>query len=140
MRVLFVLLILLGFPVLEAYTLFQVAEVIGWWLALWLILSAVAGWMLIQEERFAVLGRLMASMQTGGSPFGALLESARMLIAGILLIFPGVLSDFLAVVLLLLPRRFAAPKAAAAANDGTIEGEWVRVESEHLISRPKRSE
>lgn len=52
----------------------------------------------------------------------------RTVMAGLLLIFPGVVSDFLALILLLLPY----PKATMppAANDDVIDGEWTQV-NEH---------
>ena len=114
MRVLLVLFILLGFPALEIFVLAKLAGVIGWWLLLWLILSAFAGWTLIQEEKLAVFGRLFSSLQSG-QPLGyAMLDSLRTLLAGVLLIFPGVVSDVMALVLLLLPR----PKASRTAQPG----------------------
>ena len=104
MQLLIVLFILLGFPALEIVVLFRVADSIGWWLLPWLILSAIAGWTLIQEERLAMFGRLFSSLQSG-QPLGfAMLDSLRTLFAGVLLMFPGVISDVLAVDLLLLPR------------------------------------
>ena len=129
------LLILLGFPALEIYTMFRVADVIGWWLLPWLILSAVAGWALIQEERMAVFGRLVVAMQSGQPPFGALWDSGRTMIAGLLLIFPGVLSDGLALILLLLPRQTIRASAGNPRDDGVIDGEWRRVDSEKIESK-----
>ena len=132
------LLILLGFPALEIYTLFRVADLIGgWWLLSWLIFSAVAGWMLIKEERLAMLGRLMISMQTGQSPFAALWDSGRTMIAGVLLIIPGVISDAIALILLLLPNQSRPAKATGVPDDGIIEGEWREVEAERLESKDR---
>ncbi|TCV86380.1 FxsA family protein [Sulfurirhabdus autotrophica] len=133
------LIILLGFPALEIYTLFQVAHAIGWWLLPWLIFTTGAGWVLIQEERLAIFGRLMLAIQSGQSPFGALWDSGRTMVAGVLLIFPGVWSDALAFILLLFPRQSAGGGASqnTPADDGVIEGEWRRVNSEKLESRDK---
>ena len=86
--------------------------------------------MLIQEEKLAVFGRLFQIAQTGQHPVVALLSSARTLLAGVLLIFPGVISDIIAVLLLLIPmpsgRTPPPPPNRAAANDDIIEGEWKR--------------
>ncbi len=131
------LIILLGFPALEIYTLFQLAHAIGWWLLPWLIFTTGAGWVLIQEERLAIFGRLMLAIQSGQSPFGALWDSGRTMVAGVLLILPGVWSDALAFILLLFPRQAASggTKQNTPADDGVIEGEWRRVNSEKLESR-----
>jgi UPF0716 protein FxsA len=132
MRLLLILFILLGFPALEIFVLAQLAGVIGWWLLLWLILSAFAGWTLIQEEKMAVFGRLFSALQSG-QPLGyAMLDSLRTLFAGVLLIFPGVVSDVMALALLLLPRPKMAPGNNPAPDETIIEGEWQREEDKRL--------
>lgn len=127
MRLLFVFLILLSFPALEIFVMVQLADVIGWWLLPWLILSALAGWTLIQEEKMAIFGRLFSSLQSGQPPGFAMLASLRTLLAGVLLIFPGVVSDAIAVLLLLLPGARAA-RVPVAKDETIIEGEWQREE------------
>lgn len=132
MRVLLILFILLGFPALEIFVLAKLAGVIGWWLLLWLILSAFVGWTLIQEEKLAMFGRLFSALQSG-QPLGyAMLDSMRTLLAGVLLIFPGVVSDVMALVLLLLPRPKAIPGNSPAQEETIIEGEWQREEDKRL--------
>jgi UPF0716 protein FxsA len=120
---LFILIILLGFPILELVILIRLGELYGWWVGFYLVCSAVLGWSLIQEERLAVFGRLFHITQSGDSPIWALLTSAKRMLAGILLILPGVISDILALIILLIPM----PKSGVqAANDDVIEGEWRR--------------
>ncbi|MEN6584903.1 MAG: FxsA family protein [Sulfuricella sp.] len=132
MRVLLVLFILLGFPALEIFVLVQLAGVIVWWLLLWLVVSAFVGWTLIQEEKLAVFGRLFSSLQSG-QPLGyAMLDSLRTLLAGVLLIFPGVVSDVIALVLLLLPRPKVVPGSSPVQEETIIEGEWQREEDKRL--------
>ena len=132
MRLLLILFILLGFPALEIFVLAQLAGVVGWWLLVWLILAAFAGWTLIQEEKLAVFGRLFSALQSG-QPLGyAMLDSLRTLFAGVLLIFPGVVSDVMALVLLLLPRPKASRSNNPAPDETIIEGEWQREEDKRL--------
>lgn len=130
MPVLLIFAILLAFPFVELYVLIRLASEYGWWVALYLLAAASAGWMLIQEEKLAVFGRLLQIVQTGQHPVVALLSSARTLLAGVLLIFPGVISDIIAVLLLLIPTPSGKiPKnrpSGTAANDDVIEGEWRR--------------
>ena len=120
--------ILLGFPLLDIASLFFAAHKIGWWLAAWLVAAAYGGFYLIREERFAVVGRIAHAMATGNDPFRAMLVSGRLVLAGMLLIFPGVLSDALALVLLLIPGQGAPNTTPAAANDSVIDGEFRREE------------
>jgi UPF0716 protein FxsA len=130
------LLVIFGFPALEIYTMIQVAAVIGWWLLAWLVFSALIGWVLIKEESMAVFGRLAVSMQNGQSPYSAIWDSGRTIFAGFLLILPGVLSDVIALVLLLLPNKSGRINPHRRHDDGIIEGEVRIVEAEELESKP----
>ncbi|MEW5943988.1 MAG: FxsA family protein [Pseudomonadota bacterium] len=125
MRTALILFILLGFPVLEIFTLVQLADLIGWWLLAWVVGSALAGGLLLREAGFAIPARLFAALQAGHSLNFALLDSFRTVLAALLLIFPGVVSDFLALILLLLPHpKPSRPSSQMPGNDGVIEGEW----------------
>ena len=126
MRGFFILSILLGFPALEIFATFRAAQMIGWWLLPWLIASAVVGGWLIREAGVMVPVKLFAALNAGHNLNLALLDSFRTVFAGLLLIFPGVASDFLALLLLLLPQPKMSPQAASR-DDGIIEGEWTRV-------------
>ena len=120
--------ILLGFPLLEAVVLVRLSETLGWWILAWVVLAACAGMALIKEARFAMLARLAAGLAQGEFPIVALTDSARTVIAGILLIFPGVVSDLIALTLLLLPGpRFVYDSASRREAEGSlIEGEFRR--------------
>ena len=129
---LLVLLSVLLFPALEIYTMVQVADVIGWWLLAWLLSSAVIGWVLIKEESFAIFGRLAETVQNGLSPFVALWESGRTLLAGVLFIFPGVVSDVIALLLLVWPSSTRPPDRRRQKDDNVIEGEVIVVDAEKI--------
>ena len=117
--------ILLGFPLLELWVAVLLAHKIGWWLLLWFISTTLLGVVLIREERFAVVGRVMGALQQGQDPFQAVLTSGRLMLAGLLLILPGVVSDVIGLLILIWPRR--APSAAIKRSD-VIEGEYRREE------------
>ena len=133
MRTLLILLILLGFPALEIYVLAKLAGTAGWWLLPWLLSGAVVGGWLVREAGAMLPLRLLAAMQSGHSLSFSLLIGFRTVLAGLLLIFPGVVSDFLALILLLLPH----PKATmpTAANDDVIDGEWTQVNEHDRLPR-----
>jgi len=120
--------ILLGFPLLEAMVLVRLSETLGWWILAWVVLAAVAGMALIKEARFALVARLAAGFAQGRFAIAALTDSARTVVAGILLIYPGVVSDLIALTLLLLPGpRFVAEPAVRRERRGTyIEGDFRR--------------
>jgi UPF0716 protein FxsA len=130
MRIL-LLAILLGFPVLEIVLLARLAEVYGWWVLAWVALSAVAGVALLKEARFALVARVGAALAAGQFSIAAFVDSARTVLAGLLLIFPGLVSDVLALILLLLPRRFPEPvhahaHAHARGRGTVIDGQFRR--------------
>jgi UPF0716 protein FxsA len=124
MRLLLVI-ILLGFPVLEAWLLVQLGRHIGWWLAVWLGMSAMTGVALIREARLSMLKELTLALSRGGSNIQALIGSGRVLFAGLLFIFPGVVSDIIALGLILLPHPRIAP-AGYPAHERIIEGDFRR--------------
>ena len=59
------IVILLGFPLLEAVVLVRLTETLGWWLFAWVVLAACAGMALIKEARFAMVARLAAGLAQG---------------------------------------------------------------------------
>jgi UPF0716 protein FxsA len=63
----------------------------------------VLGWRLIQEEKTLVLSRFMSIMEHGGNPMVLILGTAKNLMAGGLFLFPGIFSDIIAIILLLIP-------------------------------------
>lgn len=122
--------ILLGFPVLEAVVLVRLGETLGWWILAWVVLAACAGIALIKEARFAMLARLAAGLAQGRFSIAALTDSVRTVVAGLFLIFPGVVSDLIAFTLLLLPaRRMVVETASGRRVPGgrIIEGEFRRM-------------
>lgn len=97
--------ILLGFPFLELVLLIVVGGAIGGWVFALLLASATAGWMLIKAERTSFAARMHAARRSSTSLLTAVAASGRTVIAGVLLILPGLISDVAAILLLLWPRR-----------------------------------
>lgn len=89
----------LVFIFLEFALLFKLAGVLGGWTVLfWLVLMIVVGVNLI---RFS-FSRFRAMMETRRMSSGV--WELNMLLAGVLLIFPGLITDILAVFLLIFPK------------------------------------
>lgn len=107
---------------------------------LWLLAAGLAGGFSIARAKSGLRG-IFATLQSGqaqpgGNVLWRLLGSARAFIAGALLLFPGVLTDVLALVVLLLPAKLVGGYAASApraANDDVIEGEF------HEVREPRSS-
>lgn len=128
MRFGWVVLLMLSFPVLEAIGIFWMADVIGGWVLLWLLLAAIAGVTLIRFERVAWGARMLFAVQSGVNPMSSLFASGRVLLAGGLLVFPGFISDVIALVLLMIPGTWDKRKTdpLRPANDDILEGEFKR--------------
>lgn len=131
-------LILLAFPVLEIILLVQLAHQYGWWILFYLVVIGYLGLQLIRGEKLLMSAKMMHSVTSGGNPFKTLMGSARNMVAGVLLIIPGVMTDIIAVILLLMPISKASPSGATnqqqyprdekAANDDVIEGEYTKID------------
>jgi UPF0716 protein FxsA len=125
MRLLFTIL-LLSFPVIEIWGIFKLSALYGRWFFLYMILVTYLGWRLIKEEKQLVFGKLMGAMSQGGNPIKAMIGSARNLFAGILFIIPGVITDSLAIILLLIPIKNNASQNVHPSEEDVIEGEYRR--------------
>lgn len=144
---LFFPIIVLGFIFSEIYLLIVLGERYGIWLLLYLVLVGYLGLQLIRGEKQLMSAKMMQSIQAGGNPFKTIMSSARNLIAGILLMIPGVLTDIIAAILLMIPfkqpevdqynesyqtdgsgyeGRYRRP-GNHPANDDVIEGEFEEV-------------
>jgi UPF0716 protein FxsA len=103
-----ILTILLGFPLAEGALLYKLAAGStghGMWVLAWVVFAACAGVVLIKQARFSLVARLAQALSIGQFSLAALIDSFRAVIAGLLLIFPGLISDALALMLLLIPVR-----------------------------------
>ena len=132
MRFLF-LLAIIAFPVVEIWILINLIQQYGSIVLLYLLVVAVLGIRLIRDEKSLFSMRMMHTLSQGANPVRAIFGSARNIIAGILLVIPGVMTDIIAAVLLLIPITSDAQKTEAyqtksAANDDVIEGEFHREE------------
>jgi UPF0716 protein FxsA len=134
---LFIGLILLAFPFAEIFLLVELAHRYGWWLLVYLVVIGYLGLQLVRGEKLLIAAKMMQSLSAGGNPVKTMLGSARNMAAGVLLMIPGVITDIVAVILLLLPMGRTVVedkpndhKRSQAANDDIIEGEFTRVKDE----------
>jgi UPF0716 protein FxsA len=141
----FVMLILLAFPFAEIFLLVNLAHKYGWWVLFYLVVVAFLGLLLIRGEKLLLSAKMMQSLSSGGNPIKTMLGSARNMIAGVFLIIPGIITDIIAVILLLIPiskpsmasatnnqqqTKYQATNERAAANDDVIEGEYTKIDED----------
>lgn len=133
-----------GLPLIELYVLIEVGAEIGAISTIALtVFTAVLGGLLVRLQGLSVLFRVREVTEQGGVPAVEMMEGAVLLLAGLALLLPGLLTDALGFILLITPirralilaflRRYAGlhpgqqtPSAQPPRDQRTIEGEWRR--------------
>jgi len=111
--------------------IYQIAQNLGWgWTLLWLLTAAWVGVALIRAQHSDLPARLSQALARGETPFGEIWASGRRVLAGVLLILPGMGSDLLAILLLLWPTARTPddtpPGTDPRGEKEAIEGEFRR--------------
>lgn len=130
-------ILLLAFPLLELASLIVLGQEVGvGWTLFWVLFTGVAGLMLIQRSGWGMLQRLQQQMLVNRSPQAVLKSGMWGVLAGVLLAFPGLVSDALAVpclIMMLLHRGGGSgpdddsgggPRTYRQGEFTIIEGEW----------------
>jgi UPF0716 protein FxsA len=103
---LLVLALLIGVPLIEIALFIEV----GGWIGLWptiatVVATALIGTSLLRRQGLATLQRAQAEMAAQRMPVRELFDGACLLVAGVLLLTPGFLTDAIGFVLLIPPLR-----------------------------------
>ncbi len=145
------LALLIGVPLIEIYLFVELGGLIGAWPTVGLVvLTAVAGSIVLRAQGRRVLARAQEKMRRGEPPVADLLDGIGLLLAGALLLTPGFLTDGGGFALLLpavrhwlAARLWAAMQARGSVHvagfgpggggfgrDTVIDGEFETVEPE----------
>ncbi len=93
-------------PLVELTLLLKVAEVTGWQFTIGLVLvTGVVGAVLAKWQGLVALQRIQTDLSQGKPPAAALFDGLLILVAGVVLITPGILTDAVGFALLLPPVR-----------------------------------
>ena len=132
-----VLAIVLAFPLADLYLTSRIARWSGIPLWVWLGGSFVAGALLLGNERNEFRMKTVAALHGEQPVLRGLLDSGRRVLAGLLLMLPGIASDGVALLLLALPLNVGRLHAPLAAGDGrgpsnrdhgAIDGDFRRID------------
>ena len=100
---------------------------VGGWIGLWptllvVLLTAVAGTILVRQQSTQVIARINRQLQAGEIPGRALFDGLCLFAAALLLLTPGFFTDIIGIGLLLSPvRSFLAPRLLSwAKNRGSV--------------------
>jgi UPF0716 protein FxsA len=129
------LLLLVSLPVLELLATIWLVKQIGWWVLAWYIASAAVGVLILKSWRLSVAFALFDGARQGGVPLGRLFWVLRSLLAALLFIFPGPISDVLGILLILPWPGHNATLGPRNAED-IIEGEFVRMDEHATAQAP----
>ncbi len=104
--VLTLVLLLIVAPLVELAVFVQVSQWIGLLNALaFLILVSLVGVLIVRHQGLGVIRRVRDQARAGNLPAAELVDGLLIFIAGVLLILPGFVSDFVGLLLLLPPTR-----------------------------------
>lgn len=104
----FILSLLLIVPILEIAVFIMIGSQIGVFPTLAMILiTAVLGTILLRQQGFGILQRLQAENRAGNNPGRDLVHGAMIMIAGVLLLTPGFVTDAIGFLLFVPPVRDA---------------------------------
>jgi len=110
---LWLILLFIFLPWIELLLLFRLADLIGGWETLGvIILTGVIGASLARWQGFQTVMRIRSELDHGSLPADALLDGLFILCAGLLLITPGLLTDATGFTLLAPPARTLIKKTA----------------------------
>jgi len=124
-------------PLLEMYLLVKLGTVIGvgWTIAL-VVGTGVAGAWLARRQGLTVMREIRRDLESGRLPAGSVIDGLLILIAGAVLLTPGMITDAVGFALLIPPCRTVLRKTVTrvlenqvrADSPVVIDGEWRREE------------
>jgi UPF0716 protein FxsA len=131
------LALLTALPIVEIAVLVKFGQWAGVWITLGVVIgTAVVGVSILQQQGLTMMLRTQEAVMRGEPPVGAMLEGGMMVMAGTLLIMPGLITDTLGLLLLIPPiRHFLAHRIAAGMFGTTVR---VDVYEEHQRREPPR--
>lgn len=100
------LLLFILVPLVELILLMYLADLTHWWVAAGLVVvTGLVGTLLARSQGVKTYRRIHASISQGQIPTDALIDAAMILVAGALLLTPGMLTDAAGLSLLVPPCR-----------------------------------
>ncbi len=113
-------MLLVGAPLAELYLLIEVGSEIGALPTILLsVFTAILGATLVRLQGVSVLLRVQETLARGEAPALEMLEGAVLMMAGVMLLFPGFITDIIGFLMLIPPLRRRLI-VAVLRNSGTL--------------------
>ena len=123
----YLFLLLIALPLAEIFILVQIGYATSPWVPIAIVLvTGVVGSALARRQGLKVVDRIREEMQEGHMPADAVIDAFLVLLAGILFVLPGVLTDIVGIALLFPPSRELIKRGVRA---------WIRRHVEVRIGR-----
>lgn len=117
----YLLVFALVLPFADMYILFQITQIIGFWQTLVIVLATgLVGAEIVRREGRHVLRKLQHSV-TGGEISRNVVEGGLLLLAGIFLVSPGLVTDVIGFMLAFRPLRERLVAKAVSGNSVHVQ-------------------
>ena len=124
---LLVLLLLIGLPLIEIAVFVIVGGEIGALTTILLtVATAIAGTVMLRLQGLSLITRMRGEMDAGRVPESDLVEGTLMVVASVLLLIPGFVTDAIGLLLFIPPLRAALARVAVRNAQVTIVGAQTR--------------
>lgn len=131
-------------PIIEIIGFMQIGSLIGLWPTLGIvILTAIAGSMLLRHQGMAVLFRTQSLIQEGKIPVDEMIDGICLAIAGALLLTPGFFTDIFGFLLFIPPfrrtlaksffKKYILPRTTIFANGMPFPGDEAHQKQEDIF-------
>lgn len=121
-------LLFVGLPLIELYILIQLGSVIGLWPTLTIVVTTgFIGATLARYEGFRVIQKINAELKQGRMPAESMVDGVMILVGGIVLLTPGILTDLLGFSLLIPSTRAFHKKWIKRKLEGMIRSGETKV-------------
>ena len=98
-------------PIVELYLLIKIGTLIGAFNTIMLVvLTGVGGALLARSQGLAVLNKINSDLQSGNMPADSLVDGLFILVGGLLLVTPGIITDIIGFVFVIPHTRKAIKK------------------------------
>jgi UPF0716 protein FxsA len=102
----YLFLVLVVLPIVEIVILVRIGQITAWWVPVAIVIATgVAGSALVRWQGWKVFERIRDNMRDGRVPADSLIDGFLVLMAGILFVMPGVVTDLAGIALLIPPLR-----------------------------------
>lgn len=111
-------------PIAEIAVFLEVGDIIGFWPTIGIVvLTAFAGTVLLRQQGLATLRKAQASLEQNRFPIDEVFDGVCLLVAGVLLLTPGFVTDAVGLLLFVPPARAVLRRLMARfiATRGTVE-------------------